>query len=144
MSVSLHHSSESLYPVAGSVGGRVVQTIQGWYYLFAGVVSVLAIWIAGQWWHSLFLWVAQVIGLAVAACGIALIRSGQRSAGPFIGGLLSACAALLLLVFTAAGLLAGALTSPFLIDTGLEFMFVCWWAITALYVSYYTPNSVPH
>jgi hypothetical protein len=119
----------------------VIQTIQGAYYVFAGVLAVLAIQTGGTWYRSPYLWFAQMLGFAVAVFGVALFRSGTRRSGPFIGALISACAAMLLLVWTTANLFAGAVPPVFLIDTGLEFMFACWWAVAAVFTYQVAPTA---
>jgi hypothetical protein len=145
MSTSLDRSFEDQSLVAASVGGRVIQVIQGSYYVFAGVLSVLVVQAEGRWMHSPFLWVAQVLALAVAGFGVVLIRSGQQRRGWRIGALLSAVVALFVLTFTTASWLAGALPPLFLIDSGLEVMFASWWGMAALYVYFYdtAPVSSP-
>jgi hypothetical protein len=143
MSASLHQPYEESYPVAGSVGGRVIQTIQGVYYVFAGVLTVVAIQTSSSWFRSPSLWVYQALALAVAAYGVALFRSGTRRAGPFIGALVPALVALFLCVLTTASLVIGAAPPVFLIDSGLEFMFAFWWALATVFAYQAVPSSGP-
>jgi hypothetical protein len=98
------------------------------------VLSIFAIQAAGRWFHSPGLWLAQVIGLAVTLFGVALFWSGQRRKGPFLSALISMCVAVLLGALSTASLFAGVVPPLFLVDVGLEFMFVCWWAIAAICV----------
>jgi hypothetical protein len=111
--------------------------------VFAGVLSILAIQTGGPWFRSPFLWFALLLGLTVTGFGAALFHSGTRRAGAFIGALTSTLVALALLVLTTASLVVGVVPVLFLLDTALEFMFVCWWAVAACFTYQSAPVSRP-
>jgi hypothetical protein len=119
------------------------------YYLVAGVFAIFSLQtlhpVSGPWFRAPYLWAGQVLGLAVAGFGVALIRSGRKSGAPSVSAMLSMLVAILLFILSAAGIAigieSGSITPWFLIDAGLQFMFVCWWAVACLTVGRVEPTS---
>ena len=145
MSTSLQQPSREP-SVAETEGGRVIQTIQGAYYVVAGGCTAFALQFppspdTGS--RPAYVWLIQAIGLAVAVFGVALFRSGQRKDGPTITAALSMCVAVVLLVLSAASIAVGILPPLFLLDAGLEFMFACWWGAATLFFYWTAANSEP-
>lgn len=145
MSAPLHPTPQESRPVAFSSGGRVIQSIQGAYYILLGVCTVFAIRSGQPATASEVpvgaVWLARIIGLVVAAFGVALLYSGQRQAGPFISAMVAMAVSIVLFVLSTASIASGVLSMAYLVDSGLEFLFACWWAFAALFVAQMTPDT---
>jgi len=119
------------------VGGQAIQTIQGVYYVIGGLLVALLIRTiqseTAPHYDPSRMWPVRVIGLLVAAFGAALIASGRKKEGPFIGAGMAMCVAIILAVLGAACHTTGVLPPPILIDVGLEIGFAGWWAAAILF-----------
>jgi hypothetical protein len=115
-----------------------IQTVQGWYYLIAGLAVALGIAtlqsVTGPRVDLPNLWIARVFGVVVACIGVGLIIAAKRTerVRAAIGGpmLLAAVLALINVI----GMANGALPMTFLIDLAMEIGFITWWAFE-LYVT---------
>jgi len=135
--MSLPYHPPEKHPVAHSVGGQAIQTIQGLYYVIVGL------WVAfliqslqsetGSRYDLSHLWVVRFVGFLVAAFGAALVASGRKKEGPFIGAGAALCVAIALGVLGAVCLLTGVLPPLFLVDVGGEIGFAGWWAAAILF-----------
>jgi hypothetical protein len=113
-----------------------VQLIQGWYYIFLGVLVALAIKTlqspvsSGQDLSQL--WIVRALGVGLALVGVGLIRASWRkeSLSLAIGGPLTL--AVLMALSEVIAMANDVLPTIFRIDTGMEFGFLVWWAF-ALY-----------
>jgi len=118
------------------VGGQAIQTIQGLYYVIGGLWVALLIQMfqseTSPHYDLSRLWAVRVIGLFVAVFGAALIASGRKKDGPFVGGGIAMCVALILSVLNTVCLTTGVLPPLFLIDAGVELGFAGWWAVAIL------------
>lgn len=136
MATSLPPVLRERYPVAHTVAGQAIQTIQGLYYVIAGVGTALLVPMfqleMGPSFDLADVWVVRVIGLVVAAFGALLVASGRWKDGPFIRADVAMGVALVLLVAGTVCLTFGALPPLFLVDVGIELGFVCAWAAAIL------------
>jgi len=111
----------------------VLQQIQGAYYVFGGLLVALLIGTiqgpADHPRHGGDMWLARVIAVAVAAFGVALLVSGRKGGTAFLPAWSGMWVALFLLIESSAAMAMGALPLTFLLDAGLEGLFVAGWVI---------------
>jgi hypothetical protein len=116
--------------VAPSKPARALQTVQGAYYILAGLlVAVFIQTIQGGTDRPMSpadTWPIRAVALAVAAFGVVLLISGRRERS-FVSAGVGMWVALALLAQTAAGMFIGHLPYTFLLDAALELLFVCLW-----------------
>ncbi|HUR54877.1 MAG TPA: hypothetical protein VMZ71_12145 [Gemmataceae bacterium] len=122
-----NHTPQHHTTVTPSKPAAALQMVQGGYYVLAGLLVALAInTIQGPTDYpegGSNLWPVRVVAVAVAGLGAALLASGRTNAFtlPAWTGM---WAALFLLLQTAAGVAFGVLPMTFLIDAGLEALFL--------------------
>jgi len=123
-----------------------IQFIQGCYYLIAGVGVAIGLTtlqsVTGPPTDLPHLWIARVLGAAVAAAGVGLIIASRR-VDPIriaVGGPM--LLALVLTLINTLGVATGSLPKTFLLDIGMELGFLTWWACE-LYLAG-RPIAEPH
>jgi hypothetical protein len=132
VSASLDPAPSPRHPVSLSTAGSAIQAVQGTYYLLAGLAVAFAVGsIDAPSWNPAdpvrHLWLVRGIALAVAGFGAVLLASGIRAEGPFLTAGAGLGVAFALLVLGCAAMGTGVLPPKFLLDSGLEVLFLVWW-----------------
>ncbi|QJW97438.1 hypothetical protein [Frigoriglobus tundricola] len=146
MSAAHPNTPPEKHPIAHSTGGQAIQTIQGLYYVIGGLWVALLI----SMFQSVTLphydlsrmWAVRAVGLLVAGFGAALIASGRKKEGPFIGGSLAMGVALVIAVLDTVCLATGVLPPLVLVDAGVEIGFAGCWAVAILFWFNTAPNRL--
>lgn len=130
------HSPPRNLTVSMSKPARAIQVVQGMYYVVAGLLVALAIETiqgpADRQRAGAEMWLVRVVAVAAAGFGVALFLSGRRGGRGFVPAWGGMWVALLLLAQTSAAMAFGVLPLTFLLDAGVEGLFVAWWVVVML------------
>jgi hypothetical protein len=113
-----------------------VQLVQGWYYVVIGLwvaIGIASLQSPTQPTLNLtHFWIVRAIGAFMAVVGIGMIRASRQkeSISLATGGPIAL--AVVLGLAEVVALANGLLPATFMMDTGMEFGFLVWWAV-ALY-----------
>jgi hypothetical protein len=120
------------HPVSISKSAQTLQMLQGAYYVFAGLITAVAI----QVWESEVgppaplrdYWVVRAVGLGLAGFGAYLAYSGYRG-GRLAPAGIGMWVALALTVIETAVVANGTLPATFLIDVTMQAVFLVSWVV---------------
>ena len=121
------------HAVAPTMFGQMLQTVQGGYYVLAGLAVAFFL-------ESLLgptrdeepragMWLVRGVALATAGVGAALVYSGWFRRGRAVSGGLGMWVALFLLAQGGAGIALGLVPATLLLDTALEGLFLVLWVV---------------
>lgn len=119
--------------VAPTMFGQMLQTVQGGYYVLAGLAMAFFL-------ESLLgptrdeepragMWLIRGVALAAAGVGAALLYSGWFRRGRAVSSGLGMWVALFLLAQGGAGIALGLVPATLLLDTALEGLFLVLWVV---------------
>lgn len=138
MSVASLTTPRRHHTVAPTKFGQMLQTVQGGYYVLAGLgVAFFYDALRGETRPEdpgPGTWAIRAVALAAAVVGTALVYSGWVRRGTFVPAGVGMWVALFLLAQTTAGMALGLIPATFLIDAALEGLFLALW-VTVMFRS---------
>jgi hypothetical protein len=110
-----------------------IQLIQGWYYIFVGLWVALALGTlqspVSPVLNLSHMWIVRGIGAGLALVGVGLIRASWRKDSISLAIGAPVALAVIIALSEVIAMANDVLPSTFLMDTGMEFGFLVWWAI---------------